>query len=208
LRVYNELNYKEVSDMLKRADLKGNWQSPVIETIENPDGSFMFIKREAIFVDDNWDIFIRAFLDEDGKTPLFTIHAKGNYILGEESSDVSGAIAVDFNNRGRYVTAHQSSLVDMLNETSPFDGEWMINLEHDVSSKGCVLVPSIETCPVEYDIIKVQEDEIYFGDFTTEQKEDIKKLTQGEHRPSEGSDGICSTENRPRQLIKYPMVHI
>jgi len=194
--------------MLKRADLKGNWQSPVIETIENPDGSFMFIKREAIFVDDNWDIFIRAFLDEDGKTPLFTIHAKGNYILGEESSDVSGAIAVDFNNRGRYVTAHQSSLVDMLNETSPFDGEWMINLEHDVSSKGCVLVPSIETCPVEYDIIKVQEDEIYFGDFTTEQKEDIKKLTQGEHKPSEGSDGICSTENRPRQLIKYPMVHI
>ena len=194
--------------MLKRADLKGNWQSPVIETIENPDGSFMFIKREAIFVDDNWDIFIRAFLDEDGKTPLFTIHAKGNYILGEESSDVSGAIAVDFNNRGRYVTAHHSSLVDMLNETSPFDGEWMINLEHDVSSKGCVLVPSIETCPVEYDIIKVQEDEIYFGDFTTEQKEDIKKLTQGEHKPSEGSDGICSTENRPRQLIKYPMVHI
>lgn len=194
--------------MLKRADLKGNWQSPVIETIENPDGSVMFIKREAIFVDDNWDIFIRAFLDEDGKTPLFTIHAKGNYILGEESSDVSGAIAVDFNNRGRYVTAHQPSLVDMLNETRPFDGEWMINLEHDVSSKGCVLVPSIETCPVEYDIIKVQEDEIYFGDFTAEQKEDIKKLSHGEHNPSEGSDGICSTENRPRQLIKYPMVRV
>jgi hypothetical protein len=51
--------------MLKREDLRGNWQSPVIETIENPDGSFMYIKREAIFIDDNWDIFIHAYLDED-----------------------------------------------------------------------------------------------------------------------------------------------
>ena len=41
--------------MLKREDLKGNWQSPVMETIKNPDGSVMFIKREAIFIDDNWD---------------------------------------------------------------------------------------------------------------------------------------------------------
>jgi hypothetical protein len=194
--------------MLKREDLKGNWQSPVIETIENPDNSVMFIKREALFVDDNWDIFIRAFLDEEGKIPFFTIHAKGNYILGKESADLPGAVAVDFNNRGRYVTAHQRSLVDMLNESSPFDGEWMLDLEHDVSSKGCILVPSIETCPVEYDIIKIQGNEIYFGDFTAEQKEDIKKFTQGEHNPSEGSDGICSTENRPRQLIKYPMVKL
>ena len=192
--------------MLKRKDLKGKWHSPVIETIENPDGSVMYIEREAIFIDDNWDIFIRSFLDEEGKVPFFTIHAKGNYILGDESPDLEGAVQVDFNNRARYVTAHMQSLVDMLNETSPFDGEWMINLEHDVSSKGCVLVPSVETCPVEYDVIKIQGNEIYFGDFTEEQKEDIKKFAHGDMNPSEGSVGICSTENRPRQLIKYPLV--
>ncbi len=192
--------------MLKRKDLKGKWHSPVIETIENPDGSVMYIEREAIFIDDNWDIFIRSFLDEEGKVPFFTIHAKGNYTLGDESPDLEGAVHVDFNNRARYVTAHMQSLVDMLNETSPFDGEWMIDLEHDVSSKGCVLVPSVETCPVEYDVIKIQGNEIYFGDFTEEQKEDIKKFTHGDMNPSEGSVGICSTENRPRQLIKYPLV--
>ena len=192
--------------MLKRKDLKGKWHSPVIETIENPDGSVMYIEREAIFIDDNWDIFIRSFLDEEGKVPFFTIHAKGNYTLGDESPDLEGAVQVDFNNRARYVTAHMQSLVDMLNETSPFDGEWMIDLEHDVSSKGCVLVPSVETCPVEYDVIKIQGNEIYFGDFTEEQKEDIKKFAHGDMDPSEGSVGICSTENRPRQLIKYPLV--
>lgn len=194
--------------MLIREDLKGNWQSPTIETIENPDGSFMFIKREAVFIDDNWDIFIRAFLDEEGKTPFFTIHAKGNFILGEESRDLPGAVSVDFHNRSRHVTAHQRSLVDMLNETSPFDAEWMLDLEHDVSSKGCILVPSIETCPVEFDVIKIDGNEIYFGDFTAEQKEDIKKFTQGDQTPSDGSGGICSTDNRPRQLIKYPMLKV
>jgi hypothetical protein len=191
--------------MLKREDLRGNWHSPVIETIENPDGSVIFIKREAIFVDDNWEIFIRSFLDEDGKIPFFTIHAKGNYILGQESSELPGAVLVDFHNRARYLTAHQQSLVDMLNETSPFDGEWMVDLERDVSSRGCVMVPSIETCPVEYDVIKIKENEIYFGDFTAEQKEDIKNFAQKNQKPSESS-GICSTDNRPRQLIKYPMV--
>jgi hypothetical protein len=194
--------------MLRREDLKGNWQSPTIESIENPDGSFMFIKREAVFIDDNWDIFIRSFLDEDGKTPFFTIHAKGNFILGGESRDIPGAVSVDFHNRSRYVTAHQRSLVDMLNETSPFDSEWILDLEHDVSSKGCILVPSIETCPVEYDVIKIEGNDIYFGDFTAEQKEDIKKFTQGDQTPSDGSGGICSTDNRPRQLSKHPMVKV
>jgi hypothetical protein len=194
--------------MLKRKDLNGKWQSPVIESIENPDNSVMYIKREAIFIDDNWDIFIRAFLDENGDKPFFTIHAKGNYILGNESNFLPRAISVDFHNRARYVTAHQHSLVDMLNETSPFDGEWMIDLEHDVSSKGCILVPSIEICPVEYDIIKIQGNEIYFGDFTAEQKENIEKFSQGDINPSEDQDGICSNENRPQQLNKYPMIKI
>ena len=191
--------------MLKREDLKGKWQSTKIETIENPDGSVMYIKREALFVDDNWDIFILAFLDDEGKKPLFTIHARGSYILGEESADLTGAVAVDFNNKARYVTPHHQSMVDMLNETS-IEEEWILDKEYDVSSKGCLLVPSIKTCPVEYDVVKIQENKIYFGDFTVEQKEDIKKLTQESHNPSEFSEGICSKDNRPRQLIKYPMI--
>ena len=94
----------------------------------------------------------------------------------------------------------------MLNETSPFDEEWRLDLEHDVSSKGCILVPSIEICPIEYDIIKIEGNEIYFGDFTAEQKEDIKKFAEGQDKISEDSNGICSTENRPRQLSQYPML--
>jgi len=192
--------------MLKREDLQGNWRSSEIETIENPDGSVMYIEREAVFEDDKWNIYIRSFLDNKGQEPFFTIHAQGNYILGEESQFVKGATCVDFNNTGRYVTAHHSALVEMLNETS-LDSEWMMDQEHDVSVNGCALVPSIDDCPVEYDIMMIDGNNIYFGEFTPEQREEIKKFSHGEVDPSQGSVGICSNDNRPRQLIKYPMVH-
>ena len=58
------------------------------------------------------------------------------------------------------------------------------------------MVPSIETCPVEYDVIKIKENEIYFGDFTAEQKEDIKNFASKNQNPSEGSSGICSTDKQ------------
>lgn len=190
--------------MLQKQDLQGVWQSSEIETIENPDGSVMYIKREATFSDDNWDIRIRSFLDTEAKEPFFTIHAKGNYLLSGESPNVNDATCVDFVNTGRYVTAHHTALVDMLNEIS-FDTEWLLDHEHDVSINGCALVPSIDDCPVEYDIIQIKDNNIYFGEFSPDQREDIQKLSKGEIEPSEGSVGICSTENRPRQLMTYPL---
>ncbi|MTK64260.1 MAG: hypothetical protein F8N15_07030 [Methanobacterium sp.] len=191
--------------MLETQDLQGKWQSPEIETVNNPDGSVMYIQREATFKGDEWSIRIRSYLDKNGEEPFFTIHAKGNYILSGESSYVNQAACVDFNNTGRFVTAHHTALVDMLNEVS-FDTEWNLDEEHDVSINGCALVPSIDNCPVEYDIIQVKENKIYFGEFTPDQKEDIQKLSRGDIEPSEDSAGICSVDNRPRQLMSYPLV--
>lgn len=191
--------------MLQTQDLQGKWSSLEIETIENPDGSVMYIKREAVFADDNWNILIRSFLDKEAKEPFFTIHAKGNYVLSGESPNVNGATCVDFVNTGRYVTAHHTGLVEMLNEIS-FDTEWLLDHEHDVSINGCALVPSIDDCPVEYDIIQIKDNNIYFGEFTPDQRKDIQKLSTGEIEPSEGSVGICSTDNRPHQLMAYPLV--
>lgn len=191
--------------MLGREDLKGDWRSPSMETIENPDGTVMHIKREAVFKEDEWEIFIRSYVDNDGKVPFFTIHARGSYELGEKINEPQGAVAIDFLNKGRYVTAHHKELVDIFNETNQFEGEWMLDLERDVSLEGCILVPSIESCPIEYDIIKVEGNEIYFGDFTEEQKEDIKRVTEEDNTPSD-TRGICSAENRPGQLTKYPLI--
>lgn len=191
--------------MLGKEDLYGNWRSPSMETIENPDGTVMYIRREAVFNEEEWEIFIRSFVDKDGEVPFFTIRAEGSYEIGGEISEPQGAVTIDFLNKGRYVTAHHRELVNMFNETSQFEGEWMLDLERDVSSEGSILVPSIETCPIEYDIIKVDGNEIYFGDFTAEQKQNIKKVSEGDNAPSD-TRGICSAENRPGQLTKYPMV--
>lgn len=190
--------------MMGREALKGDWCSPSMETIENPDGTVMHIKREAVFKEDDWEIFIRSYVDNEGKVPFFTIRAEGSYELGEKISEPEGAVAIDFLNKGRYVTAHHKELVEIFNETSQYEGEWMLDLERDVSLEGCILVPSIESCPIEYDIIKVEGNEIYFGDFTEEQKEDIKRVTEEDNTPSD-TRGICSAENRPGQLTKYPL---
>lgn len=191
--------------MMGKEDLIGDWHSLDMETIDNPDGTVMYIRREAVFEGDNWEIFIRSYVDKEGNIPFFTIRAKGEYKLGKEINEPKGAVEIDFLNKARYVTPHLKELVQMFNETGQFDGEWMVDLERDVSLDGCLLVPSIESCPIEYDIIKVVDNRIYFGDFTAEQKEDIKKFTEEVNAPSDGR-GICSSENRPGQLIEYPMI--
>ncbi len=191
--------------MLEIQDLQGKWLSAEIETIDNPDGSVMYINREAVFSDDSWDIRIRSFLDKEGQEPFFTIHARGSYVLSGESPYINDATCVDFHNNGRYLTAHHTGLVDMLNEVS-FDTEWLIDQEHDVSINGCALVPSIDDCPVEYDIIQINDNSMYFGEFTPDQKEEIQKFSNGEIEPTEESSGICSSDNRPRQLMAHQLI--
>ena len=39
--------------MIKKADLNGKWQSKQSETLKNPDGTVMYIKREAVFSEDS-----------------------------------------------------------------------------------------------------------------------------------------------------------
>ncbi|MCE7698889.1 MAG: hypothetical protein K8E24_008720 [Methanobacterium paludis] len=44
--------------MLKSSDLNGKWQSQKSEPIENQNGTVLYIRREASFSDDNWEIMI------------------------------------------------------------------------------------------------------------------------------------------------------
>ena len=87
---------------------------------------------------------------------------------------------------------------------------WKANVEQDVSEAGCFLVPSIESCPVEYDLLSLvkgkDEVELYFGDYTSEQREDMQKSSKNSKNGFEASQGICSPENRPKTLIEFPLL--
>ena len=196
--------------MIKKADLNGKWQSKQSETLKNPDGTVMYIKREAVFSEDSWEILIKTFVDETAESPLFTVRAKGNYNLGEESTDVPGATCVDFENTARYVTPQNGAMAQMLNHAAVGKVGWKANVEQDVSEEGCFLVPSIESCPVEYDLLSLvkgkDEVELYFGDYTSEQREDMQKASKNSKNGFEASQGICSPENRPKTLIEFPLL--
>jgi hypothetical protein len=196
--------------MIKKADLNGKWQSKQSETLKNPDGTVMYIKRDAVFSEDLWEILIKTFVDESAELPLFTVRAKGNYKLGEESRDVPGATCVDFENTARYVTPQNGAMAQMLNHAAVGKVGWKANVEQEVSEEGCFLVPSIENCPVEYDLLSLVKGEdgvesLYFGDYTSEQREDMQKSSQGKSG-FEASPGICSPENRPKTLIEFPLL--
>ncbi|MCE7698886.1 MAG: hypothetical protein K8E24_008705 [Methanobacterium paludis] len=192
--------------MLKSSDLNGKWQSQKSEPIENQNGTVLYIRREASFSDDNWEIMIRTFLDEKCKHSLFNVRATGKYNLGNESKDVPGATCVDFHNTARYVTANNESIVEMLNHATILSRGWVLETEQDVSENGCLLVPSVADCPVEYDIIKKDKNGLYFGDYTPEQEEELQELASKPVTNSKNSQGICSPDSRPKQLIKHPMV--
>ncbi|KAF5089041.1 hypothetical protein DSECCO2_32740 [anaerobic digester metagenome] len=199
--------------MIKKADLNGKWQSKESETLKNPDGTVMYIKREAVFSEDSWEILIKTFMDEAAEVPLFTVRANGSYKLGEESDDVPSATCVDFENTARYVTPNNGSMAEMLNHAAVGKVGWKVNVEQDVSKEGCFLVPSIENCPVEYDLLKivtgeVEREELYFGDYTPEQREDMQKASKNSKNGFEASQGICAPENRPQTLIEFPLLRV
>jgi hypothetical protein len=192
--------------MLECTELNGKWQSEKPETIKNQDETTMYVVRGASFEDDRWEIIIKTFLDEKCKYPLFKVRATGKFVLGGESNDVKGATCVDFKNTGRYVTAENKAVVEMLNHAAVLSRGWEIGVEQDVSEDGCLLVPSVADCPVEYDLLKKDGEKLYFGDYTPEQKEKLQKAAV--KNAGETSEGICSPENRPGQLIKYPLLKV
>ncbi len=192
--------------MLEYADLNGKWQSKKPEPIKNQDETTLYVKREASFEDDNWEIVIKTFLDDACKYPLFKVRATGKFVLGGESKIVNGATCADFKNTARYGTAENDAVVEMLNHAAVLSRGWEIGVEQDVSEDGCLLVPSVADCPVEYDVLKKDEEGLYFGDYTPEQKEKMQKTAA--KNAGETSEGICSPENRPGQLIKYSLLKV
>jgi hypothetical protein len=145
-----------------------------------------------------------TFADPKGIMKLFTARAEGHYVLGKESEQVPGAREIDLNSDSRHITLHQKSLLELFQHACG-SINWEINSEEDVSQYGCLSVPSVKKYPTEYDIIKIDENELFFGDYTSDQKEGIQGINQGE---SIQMDGIFSPKNRPIRLIAYPLEKI
>jgi hypothetical protein len=188
--------------MLEKKDLDGVWQSEENEKVENPDG-IIFVHRRVTFHADNWEVKMTSFADQKGELKLYSARGIGKYSLVAESKVVEGATDINLQSESRFITIHHEALLELFRHACR-GIDWKIDEEVDVSKYGCLSVPSIEKYPIEYDIVKILDHNLYFGDYTADQKEGIQDTSQGEK--TKKMEGIFHPENRPNILIGFPLI--
>lgn len=138
------------------ANLTGEWRSAAPE----PMGAFHAV-RDFVFTPGQWAMVFRAYADAEARKPLFTLRIDGPYVVGGASTQVSGASEVTFQYAHRYVTADSADGVAMF---AKMGCTLRVGDETDVSLQGCGFVPSMLQAGVEYDLLKLEGDKLYFGD--------------------------------------------
>jgi hypothetical protein len=170
--------------MIETTDLLGKWVSAALEPNTNPDGSVTYVKREFTFPGGNqWSLLFSGFGDAGGTFPLLTGRAVGTFDLGEPSVAVPGAREANFHFSKKYFTVFYQGIVDMFNGGST--GDWKVGVERDISETGCPFFPSVAQAAQEYDLLKFDAPNLYFGD---------------------RSQDLSIRANRPTKLIAYPVI--
>jgi hypothetical protein len=145
-------------------DLIGRWVSPSPEPMPMPDGNTLYNLRDFILTEKAWAMLFTAYGDPGATFKLFTLRIEGTYNLGAASTDVPGARNADFHFAGRYLTANAQPMLDMFKGAKAGDGNWQLGVEQDVSKTGCLFIPSVAQAPVEYDLVRRDGDNLFFGD--------------------------------------------
>ena len=156
-------------------DLRGEWFSERCETRPNS----MFVTRRLLFSNNNqtWQGYYYHYADALCREPMFTIFAKGTYVAGAPSQEVTYAYHYDFKVLQAKVTAEDQRMSRTLNEQQGSSDcgqqeEWEVGREQDVTStRGCA--PLGITVPhVEYELLKVEKDhkksKLYLGQRATD----------------------------------------
>lgn len=141
---------------LKPGDLVGRWQSVALENLGQLYGT-----RDFALTESTWSLEFVAYGDAAGQTKLFTLSAEGGYKLGQVSSVAAGVQETDFAFSKRLLTANGEAGVGLFKSMGC---ELRAGQITDVSAKGCGFIPSVGAAPVEFDLLKLEGKNLYFGD--------------------------------------------
>ncbi|WP_224373058.1 hypothetical protein [Hyalangium versicolor] len=166
-----------------KEDIKGRWASTTCEVRPGANGSSLYVKREYDIQDETWTGTLTFFADDKCATPSVVAVAEGPYTIGEESSKVAGNYDAAFTLGKMRLTTKDEGTNGFLNSAPPNScgaQPWSVNVAQDITvTKGCVLLGvDLQNCGVEYELVKLENDELLFG-----------------ARPADGS-GPCSADKR------------
>ena len=136
--------------------INGIWHSVAIE----PSGP-IYATRTFTIADQAWRVAFRTFADAQGKQPLFTINVNGVYVLGNESKIVKGAYEGIFPATQRHITAYSPAGVNML---ASMGCQLTQGQKTSLLTQSCGFVPSLMQAMGEYDLVSVQNGQLFFGD--------------------------------------------
>jgi len=124
------------------------------------------------------------FLDSAQTMPVFAFRAVGKYEVQGTSTVVAGADNAYFGFDEKYVTLLTDNQ-EVIQNFGFADCGLEKDVEKDITETGCSFLVSKQVCGQEYDLLKLDNEQLYFG-----------------MRPAEGD--MCTEENRPTALF-YPL---
>lgn len=159
--------------------VKGTWKSATPEDMGN--GSFC--TREFKMTDSTWALTFTIYADKDARTPLVAMGFEGPWHATGESKKVAGASEATFEFKKKTVTL----LAKDAAKGFGMDGCGLsVGKPKDVSKSGCSFVASVEAYGREFDLLKRDGDQLFFG-----------------ARPA---DGNMSTEERRPVSLGAPLL--
>jgi hypothetical protein len=164
----------------------GIWQSDRC-VVQERNGIRTSSKSIFVFLESEWALEFTQYSDDACTTPSLRAFFQGRYRIARPSSVVAGAHDADFGFSTKRLTLYADALLTQAN--SGACGKHMIRgREEDVSSTGCLWIVPVSACPQEFDLVKVDDDQLFLGE-----------------RPAAGQD-LCREDRRARTLRSLALV--
>lgn len=168
-------------------DVRGAWASASCETFRNADGASN-LKRTLRVDEESWRMKIVFYADEDCAKELFGLEVEGPYDLGPKSMEIRDATTARFDLRTITLFAMSPESAATFEKAGCGSGRWTVGEGQAVSERGCLgLVPTVGACPVEYDIVKIEDGRLYLGD---------------------RSQGLCVPDRYPQSFAPMPLERV
>lgn len=139
--------------------IKGTWVTPLAK--QSVPGASAYLRERLIFGETTNTLSIEAFVDAEGKVPLFIYSSVGPYKLGGISPTVAGAWLLDAENERSTVTIYRQApeIWQALNL-----GSCPLEVGVAVEIADCVAGPPFNAAScVELDLVAVENGELRLG---------------------------------------------
>ncbi|HJV32912.1 MAG TPA: hypothetical protein VJ694_02690 [Patescibacteria group bacterium] len=145
-------------------DVGGHWSSRGCETVRSVVGVSR-LKRDLRLDESSWRLKVDFYGDADCTKGLFSVETEGPYRLGPKSFEPRDATLIRFDLGKLTLTPDAPEAAAKFDQARCGDGNWKVGEGQEVTQEGCLgLVPTLDTCPAEYDIVKIQDGALYLGD--------------------------------------------